>query len=51
MNDKLGYVPRNENNRLAALMDQGEKLEARISKLLDEDDLWLRVQFEVCLMT
>ena len=49
MNDKLGYVPRSENRRLAALMDRGEKLEARISKLLDEEDPWLRVRFEVCM--
>ena len=50
MNDKLGYVPRSENSRLAALMDRGEKLEAQISKLLDEDAPWLRVQFEVSLI-
>ncbi len=47
MNDKLGYVPRCENSRLATMMDQGERLEAQISKLLDEDDPWLRVRFRV----
>ncbi|MCF6280884.1 MAG: HIRAN domain-containing protein [Candidatus Polarisedimenticolaceae bacterium] len=50
MNDKLGYIPRNENSRLAALMDRGEKLEVRISKLLDEDDPWQRVRFSVALV-
>ena len=47
MNDKLGYVPRRENRRLAVMMDRGEKLEARITLLLDEDDPWRRVRFEV----
>jgi len=47
MNDKLGYIPRSENSRLAALMDQGEKLDARISKLLDEDDPRQRVRFSI----
>ncbi len=50
MNDKLGYIPRCENGRLAALMDKGEKLEAQISKLLDEDDPWQRVRFRVTLV-
>lgn len=49
MNDKLGYVPRNENEKLAAMMDRGELLEAQITRLLDEDDPWRRVRFEVYL--
>ena len=47
MNGKLGYIPRSENSRLAALMDRGERLEAQITKLLDEDDPWRRVRLEV----
>lgn len=50
MNDKLGYIPRSENSRLAALMDKGEKLEAQISKLLEEQDPWQRVRFRVTLV-
>ena len=31
-------------------MDRGEKLEAQISKLLDEDDPWQRVRFRMVLV-
>ena len=44
---KLGYVPRAENRAVAAAMDQGDKLVARISKLTEHANPWLRVEFEV----
>ena len=47
---QLGYVPRAENGAVAAALDSGEKLEARVSKLRDEADPWRRVEFEVYLI-
>ena len=44
---KLGYVPRAENRAVAAAMDQGDKLVARISKLTEHANPWRRVEFEV----
>ncbi|WP_153145443.1 HIRAN domain-containing protein [Dechloromonas sp. H13] len=44
---KLGYVPRAENRAVAAAMDQGERLVARISRLTEHPDPWRRVEFEV----
>jgi hypothetical protein len=44
---KLGYVPRAENRALAAAMDQGDKLMARIAKLTEHANPWRRVEFEV----
>jgi hypothetical protein len=44
---KLGYVPRAENRTVAAAMDQGDKLVARISKLTEHANPWRRVEFEV----
>lgn len=44
---KLGYVPRAENRPVAAAMDQGDRLLARILRLRDEADPWRRVEFEV----
>lgn len=49
---KLGYVPRAENRAVAAALDSGEKLEARISRLRppsETRDPWRRVEFEVFL--
>jgi len=46
---KIGYVPRAENRALAAAMDAGERVSARISKLRDDPDPWRRVEFEVFL--
>lgn len=48
-NDMLGYVPRRENRTLAQVMDRGEKLKARITRLLVESDPWQRLRFEVFL--
>ncbi|MGE5386374.1 MAG: HIRAN domain-containing protein [Betaproteobacteria bacterium] len=46
---KLGYVPRAENRAVAAAMDAGERVSARISRLTDDPDPWRRVEFEVFL--
>jgi HIRAN domain len=43
----LGYVPRAENRAVAAALDQGERLVARISRLTEHPDPWRRVEFEV----
>ena len=44
---KLGYVPRAENRAVAAALDQGDKLVARIAKLTQHPNPWQRVAFEV----
>jgi len=44
---KLGYVPRAENRAVAAAMDQGDKLIARIAHLTEHPNPWRRVEFEV----
>ena len=44
---KLGYIPRAENRAVAAAMDQGDRLVARISKLTEHVDPWRRVRFKV----
>ena len=44
---KLGYVPRAENRAVAAAMDQGDRLVARISKLTEHAYPGRRVEFEV----
>jgi hypothetical protein len=46
---KLGYVPRAENRAVAAAMDAGERVSARISRLTEHPDPWRRVEFEVFL--
>ncbi|MDR2625886.1 MAG: HIRAN domain-containing protein [Zoogloeaceae bacterium] len=47
---QLGYVPRRENRAVAAALDQGKKLHARISRLNPEAaDPWQRLEFEVWL--
>jgi hypothetical protein len=47
---QLGYVPRAENRAVAAALDRGEKLEARVSRLREANDPWQRVEFEVYLI-
>ena len=44
---KLGYVPRAENRVVAAAMDQGDNMAARIAKLRENANPWLRVEFEL----
>lgn len=47
-NEHLGYVPRRENRTLAKLMDQGERLETSITRLLtDEQNPWRKIRFRV----
>lgn len=46
---KLGYVPRRENRILAAALDNGEPLLARIVELRAHPDPWQRLRFEVWL--
>ncbi len=43
----LGYVPRRENGDIARLMDNGARLEARISRLVESRDPWQRIRFEI----
>lgn len=44
---KLGYVPRRENADVARLMDGGQALTARITRLAEVRDPWSRVRFEI----
>lgn len=44
---KLGYVPRKENRSLAAALDRGDVLRARIARLRESPDPWRRLEFEV----
>ncbi len=44
---KLGYVPRAENRAVAAALDAGDKLVARIARLSEHPNPWRRVEFEV----
>jgi hypothetical protein len=44
---KLGYLPRAENRAVAAEMDRGGKVEARIARLHRHRDPWKRIQIEV----
>jgi hypothetical protein len=46
-NDQLGYVPRAENAAIAQMLDRGENLEVRISKLSVNEDPWDRVYISV----
>lgn len=44
---KIGYVPRRENADVARLMDGGQRLTARITRLADVRDPRSRVRFEI----
>ncbi len=44
---KLGYLPRAENRAVAAAMDRGEPVDARIAKLRAHRNPWQRVLIEV----
>lgn len=43
----LGYVPRAQNQALAWALDRGERMRARVSRLLDHPNPRERVRFEV----
>ena len=45
--EKLGYLPRRENKTVAAAMDAGDKIDAKISKLREHPDPWQRVLIDV----
>ncbi|WP_263768936.1 HIRAN domain-containing protein [Propionivibrio soli] len=47
---KLGYVPRVENRAVAAALDAGERLDARVSQLREGPDPWRRLEFEIYLI-
>ncbi len=44
---QIGYVPRRENADVARMMDRGTALQARITRLAESRDPWLRVRFEI----
>jgi len=48
-NDKLGFVPHRENSTIAQMLDRGEKLNAKITRLLDENNPWRRVRISIFL--
>ena len=48
--EKLGYVPRGDNRAIAQMLDRGESLDARISKLLVEEDPWERIRITISLV-
>jgi hypothetical protein len=49
-NEHLGYVPLRENKTLARMMDRGERLEAQIVRLLDDDNPWRRIRYRIDLI-
>ncbi len=44
---KLGYVPATENAAVAQMLDRGQALHARITRLVSSRNPWERVRFEV----
>ncbi|HEY8856253.1 MAG TPA: HIRAN domain-containing protein [Rugosibacter sp.] len=44
---KLGYLPRTQNQAVAAAMDKGERVDARIAKLRNERNPWHRLLVDV----
>lgn len=46
----LGYVPRAENRAIAHALDNGQRLEGRVSRLRDAANPWQRVEFDVYLV-
>lgn len=44
---KLGYVPRRDNAEVARLMDAGEALDARVSRLRQHPNPRLRIEMEI----
>lgn len=43
----IGYVPRRENSDVARLLDRGQPLDARITRLSEGRDPWSRVRFDI----
>lgn len=46
---QIGYVPRAENRAVAQLLDRGDKLEARITRLMVAEDPWQRIRIAISL--
>ncbi|MCX8087625.1 MAG: HIRAN domain-containing protein [Rhodocyclaceae bacterium] len=44
---KLGYLPRAENEAVAAAMDRGERVEGRIAALVRHKNPWRRLRIDV----
>ncbi len=44
---QLGYLPRAENAAVAAAMDRGERVAARIAALVEHRNPWRRVRIDV----
>jgi hypothetical protein len=49
-NNQLGYIPQQENRAIAEMLDRGENLEARITKVRDEMNPWRRVRISILMM-
>jgi hypothetical protein len=45
--EMLGYVPKRENAHVARQLDRGARVQARIVKLTEHRNPWLRMAFEV----
>lgn len=45
--NQLGYLPRAENEAVAAAMDRGERVEGRIAALVEHRNPWRRVRIDV----
>lgn len=43
----LGYLPRAENEAVAAAMDRGERVEGRIAALVAHKNPWKRLRIEI----
>ncbi|MEN8214209.1 MAG: HIRAN domain-containing protein, partial [Pseudomonadota bacterium] len=48
-NDKLGFVPHRENSTIAQMLDRGDHLNARIIRLLDDNNPWRKVRIGIFL--
>ena len=44
---QLGYLPRAENDAVAAAMDRGERVEGRIAALIEHKNPWRRLRIDV----
>jgi hypothetical protein len=44
---QLGYLPRAENEAVAAAMDRGERVEGRIAALVKHKNPWQRLRIDV----
>jgi hypothetical protein len=44
---QLGYLPRAENDAVAAALDRGERVEGRIAALVEHKNPWRRLRIDV----